>query len=292
MELKTLEYFLAVAQEGSISGAAEVLHVSQPTLSRQLKELEDELGCTLFTRGRRGVTLTDDGLLLRRRASEIVDLARITQNEIMLNQGVVEGEVRIGCAETQAMDLLAQVMLGFQRDHPKVVFIISSDLAENVAEQIEHGLVDFGLLLRVNDAWNLDYRKLPTNERAVVVMPEDSPLAEHASLTFDDLGNTPLLIPSSYGRSGLLGGELPRYAGGRLNVVVEFGFSYNATRMVRAGMGAMITLEGLVETPPGSGLVQRPLEIEVEMPSYLAWKPFSAQTRACDAFLERVREEL
>ena len=290
MELRVLEYFLTLAQEGSISAAAEVLHVSQPTLSRQLMELERELNTTLFERGRRGITLTEDGMLLRRRASEIVNLARITENEILLNRGVVEGEVRIGCAEARAMDLLACIMREFQAEHPAVTFVISSDLAENTVEKIEHGLEDFGLLMRLNDAWGLHAVELPGAERAAVVMPEDSPLAALSEVSFDDLAGEPLLVPSSYRESGILCGELPTSKGGRLNVVGEFGLPFNGSRMVRAGMGSMITLEGLLETPPGSGLAQRPLKGSIEMHTYVAWKPFCQRTRACEAFLERLQE--
>lgn len=290
MELRVLEYFLALAREGSISAAAEVTHVSQPTFSRQMMELEHELGTTLFERGRRGVTLTEDGMLLRRRAAEIVNLARITQSEIMLNRGVVEGTVRIGCAETQAMDLLADVMRDFRRDYPDVTFVISSDIAEDAVEKIERGLLDFGLLLRMRDSWGLDAVRLPSSERAAVIMREDAELAVRETVTLDNLIDQPLVVPSSFRESDILAGERPRSEGGRLNVVAEFGLPYNGSRMVRAGMGYMVTLEGLIETPAGSGLTQRPFERELDMPAYLAWKPFCMRTRACEVFLERAQQ--
>ena len=290
MELRVMEYFLALAQEGSVSAAAEALHVSQPTLSRQLMDLERELGTTLFTRSRKGITLTEDGMLLRRRASEIVNLTRVAQSEIMLNRGTIAGEIRIGCAETKAMDLLSAVMLDFQRDHPQVSFIISSDLAENTVEKIDRGLLDFGLLLRLNDSWGLDAVRLPSKEQIVVITQEDSPLAKREVVELDDLASIPMLIPSSFRESGILGDELPRSEGGRLDVVAEFGLPYNASRMVRAGMGSAVTLEGLIETPPGSGLTTRPLALELDMPTYLAWRPFHTRTHACEAFLERARK--
>lgn len=290
MELRVLEYYLALVREGSVSAAAEVLHISQPTLSRQLIELERELGTTLFERGRHGITLTEDGMLLRRRAAEICDLVRITESEVMLSRGVVEGEIRIGCAESRAMDLLASVMRGLREDHPKVTYRIVSDLAENVVEQIEHGLLDFGLLLRVRDRWGLDHVRLPTSESAIVVMRDDSPLATLERVTFDDLVGVPLMVPASYRESGLLGEERLASEGGRLNVVAQFDLSYNASRMVRAGLGCAITLAGTLDARGGEGLVMRPLERELDMPSYLVWKPFQVRTRACDAFLDRARE--
>lgn len=290
MELRVLEYFLALAQEGSVSAAAEALHVSQPTLSRQLMDLERELGTQLFTRGRRGTALTQDGMLLRRRASEIVDLERVAKAEITSNKGAVAGEVRIGCAETRAMDLAAAVMRDFRRDHPQVVFVISSGVAENVVERINRGLLDFGLLLRVKEGWGLEAVRLPSAERAVAVMPADSPLAQRAAVSWDDLADEPLLIPSTYRESGILGGEDPRADGGRLDVAAEFDLPFSASRMVRAGIGCAITLEGLIDTSAESGLTSVPLEVALDMPAYLVWKTLNARTRACEAFLESARK--
>lgn len=247
MELRALAYFLALAREGSVSGAAEALGVSQPTLSRQLIELERELGTVLFERGRHGATLTEDGMLLRRRAAEIVDLVRTTEAEIMLNRGVVAGEIRIGCAETRAMDLVAGVMRDLRAEHPQVTFRVVSAVAEDVVERINRGLLDFGLLLRPDACHDLDFIRLPTNEAAGVVMPADDPLAAREALSFDDLVGLPLIVPTSWAESGLLGSERPAAEGGRLDVVLD-------------------------------------------MPSYLVWKPFQLRTRACEAFLEHVRK--
>lgn len=290
MELRVLEYYLALTREGSVSAAAEVLHISQPTLSRQLIDLERELGTTLFERGRHGITLTEDGMLLRRRASEIVDLVRITESEIMLNRGVVAGEVRIGCAETRAMDLLTSVMRALQRDHPQVSYRITSDIAENVVEQINHGLLDFGLLLRLRESWGLGSIKLPSAERAVVLMRSDSPLAACEVVTMDELAQVPVMVPASWRESKILGAERPSGDGGRLNVTAEFDLPFNASRMVLAGMGCAVMLEGLIEDRVVEGLETRLLDVEIDMPSYLVWKPFQLRTRACEALLERARD--
>lgn len=291
MELRVLEYFLALTREGSVSAAAEALHVSQPTLSRQLIDLERELGTTLFERGRRGITLTEDGLLLRRRASEIVDLVGITQRELAQNRGTVAGEIRFGCAETRAMDLVAGVMRGLQSAHPQVTFRVSSGLAEDVVEQINHGLLDFGLLLRVRERWGLGSLKLPTNERPMALMRTDSPLAKRASLALADLYGQRLIIPSSWRESRILADEAPRSEGGRLDVAAEYDLPYNATRMVLADMGVALMLEGLVEERLAEGLTWCPLDVELDMPSYLVWKPFQLRSRACEAFLQRAQEE-
>lgn len=291
MELRVLEYFLALGRAGSISGAAEALHISQPTLSRQLMDLERELGCTLFTRSKRGITLTEDGLLLRRRAAEIVDLAGIARTELAASRSTIEGEVRIGCAETLAFDIVARAMRDFQRDHTRVTFAVSSGLAEDVAEKVKHGLLDFGLLLRVRDSWNLASLALPTSEKAVVIVPEGHRLAAFDTVTMDDLASIPLLIPASFRESGILHGELPRAEGGRLDVAALYDLPFCATRMVRAGMGCAVSLAGLVETPAGSGLATRPIDIEMDMPAYMVWKPLPMRSAACESFLERLQKD-
>ena len=289
MELRVLEYFLALAREGSVSAAAAALHVSQPTLSRQLMDLERELGATLFERGRHGVTLTEEGLLLRRRAAEIVGLAGVAASEVARASGVVAGEVRVGCAETRAVRLLADVMRAVRARHPQVTFRVTSGLAEDVAEQIGRGLLDFGLLLRMRPRWGLASVRLPSQERAVVVMRRDDPLASRGRLRTADLAGRPLLVPASWRENGILGDALPRSAGGDLDVVAEFDLPFNASQLVRAGMGCAVVLDGLMDTPPGGELVARPLDVPLDMPSYLAWQPRQRRTRACEAFLAQAR---
>ncbi len=293
MELRVLEYFLALAREGSVSAAAEALHVSQPTLSRQLIELERELGTTLFERGRRGATLTEDGMLLRRRAVEMLDLARAAKSEIAHNRGTVAGEIRIGCAETRAMDLVAGIMGALRAEHPQVTFRVVSAVAEDVVERINRGLLDFGLLLRLGACHGLDLIRLPSNESAGIVVRRDDDLACGSQaarpLAPADLVGVPLIVPESYAESGLLGGERPRSEGGRLDVVATYTLFYNAARMVRAGLGCAVALEGLADVSPASGLVWRPLDVALDMPSYLVWKP-QLRTQACEAFLEAVRQ--
>lgn len=290
MELRVLEYFLAVARAGSITAASEELHVSQPTLSRQLIDLERDLGTTLFERSRTGVSLTGDGLLLRRRAAEIVDLARTTESEIILNRGQVAGEIRIGCAETRAMELVARVMRSMREAHPQVTFRIVSADADDVAERIGRGLLDFGLVLRLDACSGLDSLELPTGERAVVVIPAGDPLAEREVIAPSDLVGLPLIAPASAGASRILGDERGEGEGGRLRIVATYNLSYNATRMVRAGLGYAVTLAGLGGVTDEDGLVARPLDVGLHMPAHLVWKPFQLRTRACESFLDRMRD--
>lgn len=289
MEVRVLEYFLAVAREGSVTGAAAVLHVSQPTLSRQIIDLERELGTTLFERSRNGIALTEDGMLLRRRAAEIVGLVWRTEDEVMRSRGVIAGEIRIGCAETRAMDLMASVMRDLRAKHPGVIFRVQSVVAEDAVERIERGLLDFGLLVRPSRRSDLGAIKLPTRERVGLIVPEDDPLACRDRLALADLVGLPLLVPESYRESEMLGGEVAKADGGRLDVVGTFTLSYNAARMVAAGVGYAVSLAGIVGVGPGTGLAFVPLDVDLDMPSYLVWKARAHRSRACDAFLERAQ---
>ena len=172
MELRVLEYFLALTQEGSISAAAKALNVSQPTLSRQLMDLEKELGCVLFERSKQGIILTDDGMLLRRRAGEIAQLVHTTESELQLSHDVIAGTISIGCAETRAMECLGTIMQTIRNAHPDITYNIISDTAENVAENINKGLLDFGLLVAPVDMQKYDYIKLPANDmKDLIIFP-------------------------------------------------------------------------------------------------------------------------
>ena len=205
MELRVLEYFLALTQEGSISAAAKALNVSQPTLSRQLMDLEKELGCVLFERSKQGIILTDDGMLLRRRAGEISQLVHTTESELQLSHDVIAGTISIGCAETNAMEELGDIMLSVRATYPNISYSIVSDTAENVAENINKGLLDFGLMLRRTKNEGLDYLPLKCKERSVVLFRNESPLAQKDVITLEDLIDIPLLVPSTYIHSGVLG---------------------------------------------------------------------------------------
>lgn len=150
MEIRVLNYFLAVAREQNISNAAEILHLTQPTLSRQLKDLEDELGKQLFIRGKRKITLTEDGMLFRKRAEEIINLVKKTENEIANSTDIISGDIHIGTGETEAVQIIAEICKEMQKNYPNVHYHISSDDGKDVVENLDKGLIDFGILLRSN----------------------------------------------------------------------------------------------------------------------------------------------
>lgn len=290
MELRVLEYFLALTREGSISSAAKSLNVSQPTLSRQLIELEKELGCRLFERSRQGVILTDAGMLLRRRAGEIAQLIHATESELQLSHDSIAGKISVGCAETCAMDVLGSLMQDIHERYPRVTFDIVSDTAENVAENINKGLLDFGLMLRHTRNEGLDYLPLGCQEPGVILFRKDSPLAGLNEVSMDDLLNEPLLLPSTFKESGILGRYRGKDEGGVLNVVATYNLLFNASRLVELGFGSAITLEGLVRDGLSEALTYRPIKDAPILSSYLAWKPFQFRSNACKVFLEEAKK--
>lgn len=178
MELRVLQYFLTVAREENITKAAGLLHITQPTLSRQLMQMEEELGVRLFHRGKHNILLTEEGMLLRRRAQEIIDLAEKTQKELRHEEEAISGEIAIGCGETQNMKPLSEMIASFQNEYPDVSFEIYTAIADDVKERLENGLLDMGLLLEPVEVGRYNYVKMPLRENWQVLMRKDSALAE------------------------------------------------------------------------------------------------------------------
>ena len=194
MEFRVLQYFLAIAREESISSAAEYLHISQPTLSRQIKDLEEELGTVLFERGSRKITLTDDGMLLRKRAEEIVGLVNKTESEIISGKTSLNGDVYIGCGETEGMSYIAKAIKKVQDIHPDITFHLHSGNAEDIIERLEKGLIDFGVLIGTYDVSKYNSLKFPIKDISGVLMRKDSSLANLDTITIKDLIGLPLIV--------------------------------------------------------------------------------------------------
>ena len=289
MELRTLRYFLAIAREESISKAAEALHTAQPSLSRQMKELEEELGKTLFYRGRRKITLTEEGMFLRKRAEEIIDLADRTAGELTQEKKLA-GDVYIGAGETETMRLIARAAGTLRRSFPDIhLHIVSGDRVD-IVEQLDKGLIDFAVL--VGEA-NPQYERLllPWRDAWGVLMRKDHPLAQRSAVKPADLYGEPLLLSRQI-RDGSpfqtwLGRSLAQ-----LNVVSTHNLIYNASLMVAEGLGVAVTLEGLINTTGESCLCYRPLSPRLEAELYLSWKRYQTFSPAAAKFLELMREEL
>ena len=290
MELRVLQYFLAVAREQSISAAAQSLHLTQPTLSRQLIQLEEELGKQLMIRGSRKITLTEDGMLLRKRAEEILELVSRTEKEVMWSEETISGDVYIGTGETDGVRQLARAAKELQEKHPGIRFHIVSGDAVDVCERLDKGLLDFGVLLGDMDKNRYHYIELPMRDTWGVLMRRDSPLAGRETIAPRDLWDKPLLLSRQVdNKSGLyrwLRKEPPE-----LHTVATYNLIYNASLMVDEGMGYALTLDKLVNTT-GSHLCFRPLEPRLELRMYLVWKKSRIFSKAAELFLEHLQEHL
>ena len=290
VEIKVLRHFIAVVQEEGVTAAAEVLRISQPALSRQIKDLEGEMGATLFVRGNRGraLELTHEGQLLYRRACEIVELADRTRSEIASGEQV-EGDVHVAAAQTAVMDVLAKAAVHVRELHPGVRIQLHDDYGENIMERLNNGLADFGVLVQPADMSRYDHLPLPGGDRMGLIMRPDHPLAARSGVKPADLQGLPLIVP----KGALARRDLSGWYSGSLrpfDIVGTMNLTYNASRFVRAGYGCALSLEGLVDTGEGSGLTFRPLEPTLRASLSMAWKKSQPLTPAARAFLDCVRE--
>lgn len=290
VEIKVLRHFIAVVQEEGVTAAAEVLRISQPALSRQIKDLEGEMGATLFVRGNRGraLELTHEGQLLYRRACEIVELADRTRSEIASGEQV-EGDVHVAAAQTAVMDVLAKAAVHVRELHPGVRIQLHDDYGENIMERLNNGLADFGVLVQPADMSRYDHLPLPGGDRMGLIMRPDHPLAARSGVKPADLQGLPLIVP----KGALARRDLSGWYSGSLrpfDIVGTMNLTYNASRFVRAGYGCALSLEGLVDTGEGSGLTFRPLEPTLRASLSMAWKKSQPLTPAARAFLDCVHE--
>ena len=290
MELRVLQYFLAVAREQNISAAAQSLHLTQPTLSRQLKELEEELGKQLMIRGNRAITLTEEGMLLRRRAEEILELVERTEQEVMQSDDSVSGNIYIGTGETDGVRQIARTAHRLQQRYPGICFHIISGDAVDVCERLDKGLLDFGILLGDIDKTKYYYLELPMKDTWGVLMRRDSPLAQQESVSPQDLWDKPLILSRQVdNKSGLY--RWLRKEPSELRTVATYNLIYNASLMVDEGMGYAFTLDKLVNTT-GGHLCFRPLKPRLELGMYLVWKKSQLFSKAAELFLEGLQEHL
>lgn len=285
MELRVLRYFLTVAREESITKAAEVLHITQPTLSRQLSQLEETVGVKLFERGPRKITLTNEGILLRRRAEEILQLVDKTQTELLEQETQVEGKIAVGCGEIASVQLLSTLFKQFREKYPRVSFDIFTATADLVKEQMDKGLLDIGLLLEPIDMEKYDFIRLNQKENWVVLMRPDDPLTQKSCMTAKDLSTLPLILPRRTSVQSELASWFGDYYEG-LHIVFTSNLSTNGAIMVSNGLAYSLVIEGSVPFWDSTKLVYRPLSPALTATSVLAWKrgqPFGA---AAAKFLE------
>ncbi len=293
MEVRVLKYFLAVAREGSITGAAAALHLTQPTLTRQLQALEKELRQKLFVRGKYRVTLTPEGMILRKRAEEIVELVEKTEAEFNSITDIISGDIHIGCGETESMKGVAQVMKELQEEYPDLKFHIHSGNAEDVTEKLDKGLLDFGVLIQPIDLSKYDYITLPDKDVWGVVLPKTCPLAQKEFITLNDLTGVPLIASRQMSKkysadSGFLDWFGDSFDG--LNITATYNLIYNAVIMVEAGMGYAVTLDKLANTSESSDITFRPLYPRLESGLDIVWKKYQVFSPAAKLFLNRLQD--
>ena len=294
MEIRVLKYFLAVAREGSITGAANSLHLTQPTLTRQLQDLEKELKQKLLVRGKHKITLTPEGMILRKRAEEIVDMVEKTEAEFLSISETICGDIYIGGGESDCMKHIAQIIKEIQEDYPEIKFHIFSGNAEDVTEKLDKGLLDFGVLIQPVDLSKYDNIPLPDKDVWGVVMRKDSPLAKKDYIELDDLKNMPLINSRQAMRKTSTRNEFIEWFQGefeKLNTVATINLVYNATVMVKAGIGYAITLDKLADTSKESLLCFRPLKPKLESGLDIVWKKYQVFSPAAKLFLEKLKEK-
>ena len=291
MELRVLRYFLAVAREQSITAAAETLHITQPTLSKQLRELEEELGKKLFTRGNRKITLTEEGMFLRKRAQEIVELADKTEADFAAGVGSVSGDIFIGSGETGAVRYLGRTLYKMRSIYPGVRFHLFSGNGEDVSDRLDKGLIDFALFVGMTDLKKYDYLKLPYSHRWGLILRRDDPLAAHEAVTPEMLMNVPILCS----RQALIQNELSGWLGrpfDELNLAGTYNLIYNASIMVEEGLGCAVCIDRLLDTSGDSAVCFRPFEPAIDAELFIAWKKYQFFSAAAGKFLEMLQQEL
>lgn len=289
MELRILRYFMAVAKEGSITKAAETLHISQPSLSRQLQDFEKKLGKILLIRGGKKITLTEEGMLLRRRAEEIVDLAEKTEAEILQSDSVVGGDVWIGGGESEGMRYIARTAASLQRDYPNIRVHLISGNAPDIMERLEKGLVDFGVGMGIVDPSRYESFALPVTHTGGLLVRKDSPLASRSFICPGDLQGVPIISP----RNESVRRRYEKWMGRSyetLNVVASFNLIYNAAFLVEEGVGCALCIDRLVEPSEGYPLCFIPYKPGMEIDVDITWKKQQLFSKASQKFLERLRD--
>lgn len=290
MEIRVLRYFLEIAREGNMTRASKYLHVSQPTLSKQMKELETELGKKLFRRGSSSVRLTNEGMLLRKRAEDILEMVDKTTDEFHSLDDISGGEVKIGCAESYQIKYLARSIQKLKKKYPLLRYHLSSGNTEQVTERLDKGLFDFALIVEPPDLSKYNYLEVPEANRWGVMMRSDDRLAEKEKICVEDLSGLDLITSQQ-----AMQADIPRWCGKKadmLNLSGSVNLFYNGSVFAREGLGYLLTFEHLAEAGPESGLCFRPLDPPLETKMYVIWKKYQVFTPIAEQLLEQLKTDL
>ena len=288
MEIRTLRYFLAVAREENMTRAAEILHVTQPTLSKALKSLEDELGKKLFIRHSFSIRLTEEGVLLRNRAEDLICMADKIEQEFISLDDISGGELYLGLAESYQIRYLARVIKEFKTRYPNLHYHITSGDTEQIADKLDKGLLDFLVLAELPDSRKYEYLAFPEMDVWGLVIPESDPLSEEDAIRAEALKGLPLFCSEQ-----AWNGDIKKWAGSlfsRMKLEGSFRLSYNGSVFAREGLGYLLTFRHLIDTSDGSGLVFRPLEPTLETTLYIVWNRYQTFTPIAERFLRQLRE--
>lgn len=291
MEIRVLRYFLTVAREESITKAAEALHITQPTLSRQMAQLEDDMGVKLFDRGPRKIHLTNEGILLRRRAEEILELVDKTERELAEQEEQIEGNVSIGCGDVKAVELLLELIRTFREKYPRVTFDLYTATADHVKARMDRGITDLGLLLEPIDMGKYEFIRLDQEERWVVAMHPESPLAKKKKVTARDLADVPLVMPHRLNVRSELASWFGDYYEG-LHVLFTSNLPSNSSVIVRHGLAYALLIGGTLSYWDQTKITYRPLEPELKATCVLAWKRQQPFGMAAEKFIAHSKRKL
>lgn len=289
MEIRTLRYFLEAAREENMSKAAERMHISQSALSKQLKGLEEELGKKLFVRHSFSIELTEEGMLLRKRAEDLLSMADKITAEFASMDDIIGGNIYFGCAESYQLRHLAALIKRFKKQYPVFHYHITSGDTEQVTEKLDKGLLDFAVLVERPDYAKYNVVKMPEADRWGLVMPAGCALTQKDCITFEDLLGLPLFCSGQGWHA-----DLPLWCGERINELTlegSFRLSYNASVFTREGLGYLLTFEHLVNTSSESGLVFRPLYPELTTDMFIIWKKHQVFTPIAERFINELQKE-
>lgn len=288
MEIRVLRYFLAVAREGSITGAANFLHVTQPTLSRQLKDLEEELGKKLFVRSNYSIKLTDEGMLLRKRTEDILNMVDKTTAEFRTMDDIIGGDIYIGAAETDSTKYFARIAKELQESYPNIRYHLFSGNSENIMEKLDKGLIDFGVILEQPDRSKYNYITMPSKNTWGIIMRKDSPLAQKNTIELNDILDIPLICSRQAITtvvSNWVGKDFEK-----INIVADYDLLYNASIMVKEGFGYAIGLDKIIATGDDSIFCFRPFKPTIETEMNIIWKKYQIFSKATDIFITKLKE--
>ncbi|MEI0477342.1 LysR family transcriptional regulator [Brachyspira pulli] len=295
MDIKSLTYFLTAAREGSITKAANSLNLTQPNLSRQINNLEKEIGKKLFIRSNYSIKLTSDGVLLKKRAEEIIDMIEKTRMEFQSSDDVIAGDIYIGCAETYYIKLIADVIKGLRQSYPKIIYHIHSGAYSEITEKLDKGLLDFGILIGDIDLSKYDYIDIPYKEVYGLLMRKDSHLSKNKFIEKHDLFDIPIMCPKIFFNNKMQTSKFSEWIGNdfdKLNIILSYNLIYNAALMVEEGIGYALTIDKLVNTTNTSDLCFIKLNPRLEIELRVVWKKNQVFSEASKIFLEELKNKL